>query len=106
MSAVRLPDCPVDSKTVEGCAWDVLIAAGAYMMPVSRDRVLEEVQTLYRLRNPEHRTTLASVDKLLRVLAVTLDARPDLGWRLVVPKDDNGVRLDGRVQLVRVEPKP
>ena len=106
MSAVHLPDNPCDRKTVEGCAWDVLIAAGAYMMPVSRDQVLEQVQTLYRARNPDHNTTLASVDKLLRVLAVTLDARPDLGWRLVVPRDAKGVRLDGRVQLVRVEAKP
>jgi hypothetical protein len=101
VSAVHLPDNPCDRKTVEGCAWDVLIAAGAFMMPVSRDRVLEDVQTLYRARNPNGNTTLASVDKLLRVLAQTLDARTDLGWRLVVPKDDKGVRLDGRVKLVQ-----
>ncbi len=102
MSAVHLPDNPCDRKTVEGCAWDVLIAAGAYCTAVSRDRVLEEVQDLYRRRNPEHNTTLASVDKLLRVLAQTLDARPDLGWRLVVPTDSKGHRMDGRVQLVRL----
>jgi hypothetical protein len=96
-----LPDNPCDRKTVEGCAWDTLVALGAYCTAVSRDRVLEEVQDLYRRRNPDHNTTLASVDKLLRVLAQTLDARVDLGWRLVVPKDDKGVRMDGRVMLKR-----
>lgn len=106
MNAVHLPDNPCDRKTVEGCAWDVLLAAGAYMMAVSRDRVLEEVQTLYRARNPEHNTTLASVDKLLRVLAQTLETLPGMEWRLVVPKDAKGVRMDGRVKLVRTEAKP
>ena len=101
MSAVHLPDNPCPKSTVEGCIWDTLVALGAYGMPVGRDRVCEEVQDLYRRRNPEHNTTFASVDKLLRVLAQTLDARPDLGWRLVVPIDGKGKRMDGRVQLVR-----
>lgn len=90
------PANPLDPLTVVGCIYDAAVALGAWSFPVARDAVAETAQAYYDKRNPERHTTLASVDRLIRAAALKLQLH---GIRLIVPRDDDGKRLDGRLRL-------
>lgn len=90
------PPNPLDSRTVVGCIYDAVVNLGGYGMPVGRDAVSETAQAYYCKRNPGTATTLASVDRLVRVAAIELDK---VGVRLYVPRDDRGKRMDGRLRM-------
>jgi hypothetical protein len=106
------PTNPCDPKSVEGCAFQVLMDMAAYIVPVSREAVCVEAQALYVERNRDYvdpatgrrgrYTMLSSVDRMIRggddsMLATKLAAQ---GWILGCPRFD-GKHKQGFVMLWR-----